>query len=790
MTPPNDSRAARSGGRGLLWAVWILLGATAAAFVGVGWAVIDARDDAAVRSGLDYGGFLASLDELMQRAVGDTLVRFERLEGRLSDGRGVLWDSLVVAADPERYPSLRPGGFLRDQVDAYNRFQRERLAVGRERAEWFDRLAPWNPSIFRVVRDGDGERRLGRSGEAWSLRVRSPFEGRWGGEIRARDARRGAGLLGPGVAVSLRQPTRLFRTVDGRRQRCEFEPSALQVQAFCLSEQRVPQATFRLVENDPTPRTAVAGWTDLWVDGARVAAGDSVSVREGSVLQLDPLEPMLLGEFWEGVLSREQWVNGRARRVADLPPPLDLFAPLERVGAEAAVAGSDAAVEVSIHAEASLDLTERLRRFIDDRVSLPVDGALVVLARVPDGEIVAVAEVGRRSTPGRSALLEPVTPGSAVKPLLAAAALSRRPELGGLRIPARSGDVKSVLGLPAVPERRAIESTLNCAAPFDGWLDLREAVRCSNNEYAASLVVASLLPAGVWQPVAPRDFAEPGVFESGGRSWSGLRTEAGWPAGPRRGTFDRQTLLTSDLSEGLFDLFGRSPDPVIGDRARRTASAWRGLRLTDGTPLEAPVAVLPAASRPLLLGAAEHVDTELGLLYRWAVGAWENRWTALDLAEGFGRVVTDRRIALRFSRAAATEAIPGAAGLGEGAWYPDLLGGLHDVAVDGTAAGLADRWIDEGLPPGIFAKTGTLAEAPGAGADDGLYIKSLLFAVGESGGRPGGPLECGVVGTLYMRFAEGPARGALPAFQTRFAEEELGEFLESRWGEFGLCPGS
>lgn len=789
MTPPTSAPATPSPSRRLLWAVWSLLAVTALAFVGVGWAVVDARDDAEVRGGLDYAGFLASLDELMHRAASDTLVHFERVEGRLSDGRTVLWDSLVVTADPDRYPSLRRGAFLRDQVEAYNRFQRERWALGRVRGEWFERLAPWNPSIFRVVRDGDGGLALGRSGEAWSLRVRSPFEGRWGGEIRARDARRGAGLLGPGVAVSLRQPTRLYRTVDGRRQRCEFEPGGLRVDAFCLSEQRVPQATFRLVENDPTPRTAVAGWSDLWVDGGRVASGDSVSVREGSVLQLDPLEPMLLGEYWEGVLSREQWVNGRERRMSELPAPLDLFGPLERVGANTVAAASDAAVEVSVHADATLDLTARLRSFVDEGVSLPVGGAMVVLARIPDGEIVAVAEVGRRTTPGRSALFEPIAPGSVVKPLLVAAALSRRPDLGGLQIPARSGDIRSVLGLPPVAERRAIESTLNCARTVDGWLGLREAVRCSNNEFAASLVMATLFPAGIWQPAAEADFARPGRFMVGGRSWSGLRTDAGWPGGARRGEVDRPTLLRSDLAEGLYELFDRSPDPVIAERMRRTDGIWRGLGLTDGTPLTAPAAALPSVSRPLLLAAADDESTEMGLLYRWAVGAWENRWTALDLAEGFGRVVTDRRIGLRFSRTAATEPLPDTAGLGAGAWYPDLLAGLRDVAADGTAAGLADRWVHEGLPAGIFAKTGTLAEPAGAGAGEGLFVKSLLFAVGEEGARAGGPLECGVVGALYMRFDDGPARGALPAFQTRFAEEELGEFLRERWEEFGLCPG-
>lgn len=781
----TDPRGAEGGGRGLLWAVALLLGTTAAALVAVGWAVVDARDEAEVREGLDYDGFLASLDELLARAGSDGLVRFEPLEGRLADGREVTWDSLVVEADPDRYPSLRPGGFLHDQVERYNRFQRERLALGRERAEWFDRLAPYNPSVFRVDRDGEGARRLSRSAEAWSLRVRSPFEGRWGGEVRARDARRGAGLLGPGVTVSLRRPTRLFRTVDGRRQRCEFEPGPMEVQAFCLSEQRVPQAIFRLAGDDPTPRTAVAGWTDLWVDGHRVSSGDSVPVREGSVLQLDPLEPMLLGEFWDGILSSEQWVNGRERRVSDFAPPLDLFAPLDDPGTGAAAA-SDAAVEVSVHAGASRELTASLADFVERRVDLPVDVAMVVLARVPDGEIVAVAEVGRRGSPGRSALFEPVAPGSAVKPLVAAALLSRRPDLGTLRIPARSGDVRSVLGLPAVPARRAFESPLNCGMPDDGWIGLREFVRCSSNEYAASLMTAGLLPEGVWRRVGDEN-ARAGRFRLGDSTWSGLRNASDWPGAS--GRLGRTTLLTSPLATGLGELFDVSPDPVVVDRSRRTDGVWRDLRLADGTPLTAPPEARPSVSRPLLLASPAREDTELGLLFRWSVGAWENRWTLLGLTEAFGRVVSDRRMGLRFSRTPAAAVMPQPAGLSEGAWYPDLMAGLRDVGRTGTAAGLEEDWRRDGLPRGVLAKTGTLAEAGGPGKDDDLFIKSLLFAAGETAGGPGEPLACGVVGAVYVRFAQGPARGALPAAQLEFARERLGPFLQDHWEAFGVCPG-
>ena len=105
----------------------------------------------------------------------------------------------------------------------------------------------------------------------------------------------------------------------------------------------------------------------------------------------------------------------------------------------------------------------------------------------------------------------------------------------------------------------------------------------------------------------------------------------------------------------------------------------------------------------------------------------------------------------------------------------------------GTAAGLSDAWRRDGLPGGLLAKTGTLAEPDATGRGDGLFMKSLLFASGETRDAPGRPLRCGVVGAVYFRFAEGPRRGNLPAAQVEFAERELGRFLRERWESLGFC---
>ena len=770
----------RRNGNSLLWVVGLLLVLTGAAVGAVAVASVRAAGDASMRPGLDYQAFLSALDDLIQDAGEGALVRFDMLEQRLGDGTVVAYDSMVVVADTLAFPAFRRGGFLHDQIQAYNRFQRERIDLARDQPGWFHRLQAHNPSVFRSEWVGEETPRLTRSSAAWSLRVRSPAEEEWDGEIRAHDVHRGNGLVGPRATVSLRRPVRLTRRVNGRRQLCEFNPVGMEVRAYCLSEERIPQAVLRLATDERPTGSVLAGWNDLWVDGQRVSSGDSVPLAAGAVLGIDPLEPVVFGEYWEGVLSSKQWISGRMRRRSAFAPPLDLFAALgnRSVMVDESVSRS-ASVQLSVDADASRQLTDALSDFLGD-VPLPIDFGIIVVGRITDGEILALAEVGNRRSRGRSNLLERITPGSAVKPLLAAAILSQRPELATLRIPARSGRVTSVLGMPPVPDRRAFRTALNCAPPASGWIDLPYFLRCSNNEYAASLVVA-----GLWDG-AGLTASNSGRFSLGGRT-----VDAARPAIELNGReVPRSTLLRSDLSEGLSRLFDVPTDPAIADSLGRSRRVWDGLLFSDGRRVDVPYELLPSESRPALLAPSRPGGTDLSLLYRYAFGAWENGWSLLDLTTGFARVVTDQRIQLRFAPAPARDTSAMEAdglGLRGHAWYPEFLEGLRDVAVDGTASGLHSSWRREGLPGGLFVKTGTLAEPGVAGKADDLFLKSLLFAVGEESSQDGGRLTCGLVGGIYLRFQEGPSRGSLPSYQVQFAQRELGRFLAERWEDFGGC---
>jgi hypothetical protein len=110
------------------------------------------------------------------------------------------------------------------------------------------------------------------------------------------------------------------------------------------------------------------------------------------------------------------------------------------------------------------------------------------------------------------------------------------------------------------------------------------------------------------------------------------------------------------------------------------------------------------------------------------------------------------------------------------------------VATDGTARGLQPSWSELGLPPTLYAKTGTLNEPGDPTPTDDLFAKSLLFALGEPADEEPGALDCGIAGGIYIRFSQGPSSGNLPSHQVDFAQRRLGSFLRDYWARFGACP--
>jgi hypothetical protein len=713
---------------------WLSFGvlAVSAALIGwVGWGVVRAAHDQNARAGLNYTRFMAELERVVNT---QGLARFVQVPVRLADGRMEVIDTIALTADTVRFPAFEEGAFLNDQVRLYNAFQRRRAQMGQVRGEWFEEMESYNPSVFRSERLLDGSRRLARASNAWNLRVAWPFDEGWRGEVRTRDFRNERVLAGSGQLASLAGDSFPLRPRGDAW--CRFRAvRRATTTVHCASAADLPQATFT---GDTNPQV-VAGWRRLQMDGAWLPRDSTRPAPDGSVIRLHPIPPVALLTRPHGALSTLQWVNGKVRRVPAGPAGLGFAAGLREYGAAGRAAG-DAPLNLTVHAGLSRALDAGLTDFMAQGGRPPLDYAVVLLADAATGSVIAVGEVGRSPEPGRTNLLELHAPGSTVKPILAAAILHKRPELARLQV----APAPKVERLAGVPLRTPFESPFYCAPT--PRVTLRYFIRCSNNQYAAELVMASL----------------------GGRQ--GVDGD---------GTVGRDLLVAGALSDGLQELFDVYTDPQIAANAPRDA-LFRGLRYGGGAPMrQIPRAVLPTPSRPLLV-SGEARATSVDLLARYSYGAWENSWNLVDLTQAFARILTDRRVELHL---AARDSVAPARKIGLDAhpWYAELTGGLRDVATDGTARGLAASWRATGLGGTVYAKTGTLNER----AYD-LYVKALLFGVGEDRPGIGGVVDCGIVGLVYFRFADA-GQGAIDRHQLDFAEQVLGPLLRRHWGLATPC---
>jgi hypothetical protein len=196
FTPPVDvhegvasGRKARLPSSAHVGLAFLLL--TVVGFVALGATLPHYTLSGTARRGLTYDTLFAELhdalidepDRPLRRAIG--AVQVDALIPAPNGYTIVTYDTL--AADPSVYPSLAPGGFLHDEIDRFNTFQRERLdAVRRGRLTGgavMDLRAADNPSIFRTeIRAFDGARGerdsivLAERAVPYGLRVPSPFD--------------------------------------------------------------------------------------------------------------------------------------------------------------------------------------------------------------------------------------------------------------------------------------------------------------------------------------------------------------------------------------------------------------------------------------------------------------------------------------------------------------------------------------------------------------------------------------------------------------------------------------
>jgi len=749
------------------------------ALAGTGVAVVRTAISDANAPGLQYGALTSELNLALRSAPADDLLRVDTETVTLNGQRESL-DTLVIIADTVRFPAFREGGFLADQVALFNRYQNWRVEVGRQRAEWFDSLAMFNPSVFRTGRDEDGHAIPLRSASTYAMRVTSPFEELWRGRVIAREFQEAPGLVGQSSALSLARASDSSGTPTVP---CRTDRSGATIRFFCVSREGRPQLSLRLASREDAAM-ARAGWSPTGYpfryDGRPLRAGDTIPVVDGGIVALAGVAPSVFSRIETGLLSGTQWINGRVQRVTSGPEVLHFLSGLgARTAAQNSRGGGDVRLQLSIDAAMSEELADSLSTFSN---GLPLDFAAVLLADAKTGEIRALGAHGTRTDPDESWFLRPVNVGSAIKPILATAILSERPELASLEIHPEAtvdqlfgykvgGFASDAHGCPAVQ-----------------WVDLSYFIRCSNNQFAAAMTlagVADATPAGFLRLVPGN--TEP--FRLGGKEYSTLR-----PSIPMRGgRVPRDWLTGSALSNGLLRVFNVDADVTVADARSRNDGVWRGLRFSNGIAARPAAAISPEVSRPSLVARGTN-GTGTGLLATYAYGGWGNQWTMFDLTQAFDRIVTDRRVVLSFASGGTqgdadptneAELSGEPLKLSGKAWYRTLTGALGAVAESGTAAGLAESWRSAlGSPLTVYAKTGTLNET-----DDKLYLKTLVFAVGRKDDRSDAALGCGLVGTVYFRLKALPQDATtVPPLATTFATRVLGPMMSRYWAQLKPCP--
>jgi hypothetical protein len=529
-----------------------------------------------------------------------------------------------------------------------------------------------------------------------------------------------------------------------------------------------------------------------------------LSIRRGGLFRLpsrilgQPGEPMALEQTVSGILAGTQWVNGRVvwRQNSDWDTPIARqMVSASGFGLMSALS-TPRVVPLSLDEQLSRELQAALEAFIKAQPQArDLSFAVGVIANLTSGEILAAPEVNHRYADAPSSVLRSVNVGSAIKPLLAAAALTSLPELASLQIRNDGGRIRELWGYPLSSE---FETGGRCAV---GWIDLRRFLECSSNVYSAMLVSAAL------QPRSNRRLAlqhRPGaVFKLNAREES--QRQPRLPLEPDL-AIHPESLFASVLSHGLEDLFGFTTSLEEASVDAGDSTAWEGLTDASGNAVRVPSGLWPERSRVGLVVQGRR--STLRRLAAVAIGAGEARLTPIDLAQAFGRLVSDRTLVLRFVPAD-TGATPAPShGLRAQRWYPTFMAGLRAVGETGTAAGTGPL-VRRALGPNVtfLGKTGTL-NAPGlsyrrapdpvsanghaSGAQeaivnvDPVVATTLVFAVGTPP-RNGGPaLGCGVVGTIYFRLNREVDR--VDPLALAFANQRLWPVLRRHWNRLGVCP--
>lgn len=708
---------------------------------------------------LTFAGASAELGRTLSSNGAPRVGRMERAYIVVGGDTAVV-DTIVVVADSTVEPAFATGGFLRDQIALYNDYAIRQALLSLGDSTRPTRTRSDGPTMLHAAWADDGTRTLSDQPNPYGLVIRSPYAEEAWRDVRTTDWRRSPGLLGYSGEISLpaeMKAGQFHARLNGRDCGVNREPP--QFYMYCqttlgATANRFYDFSFQVNPSVNGGRFATAGpyrQRRVWMNGRAETIGQR-PVHGGDVFDVQALGPFVLSAADWGTLAAEQWINGRRTFSNPRLGTLSFFAAAGR-STSSPNAGSGP-LTLSFDAALAGDLDRETRHFLTAHGRLLSRIAVVVLD-VRTGEVKAIAEPGRASDDEPLLSFEPILVGSVVKPIVAAAILSRWPALGAVRVAYAGDTVTSVAG---VSLKKGFANAANGCGSEIGFSDF---LRCSSNQYAAELLVRSL-------------------------------QQDGWAARGASSLVPRATLERSAIATGLAEVF--DVDAYANRTGGRLPLYWSAdsTGIANASSVTTDRTLIPYESRPWIL-FPDSTGTRVDWLARYAFGGWENRWTLLGLAQAYARIATGRNVQATFLHRieAADTGIFKAASPGAAAAFGRVRSALRDVARIGTAAGLAEHLRGTNQEPiVVLAKTGTLNEGAAGGR-----LKTLVVAMGRAVGHDEtAALSCGLVAVTYFEFADDrraqAQRAALPRIHRDFAEGPFADVIARHWSRVSGCNDS
>ncbi|MEO5509248.1 MAG: hypothetical protein ABIS27_01365 [Longimicrobiales bacterium] len=458
-----------------------------------------------------------------------------------------------------------------------------------------------------------------------------------------------------------------------------------------------------------------------------------------------------------GALAYARWINGTWRRLT----PTNGSPLLAQVDSQLArgLSGRD-------HSE--LDAMLTLNRHVHEQLQQRLSDACralpnarrcsVVLADPQTGAIRALAQYPLGQTPPRDlpadANLRNHPAASAVKPLLAAAALDAYPRLVNLEVEHTLSVYTTIANADLGAPFDAHRLYPGARVPFSAFLP------ASDNVFAATLGFLAASERGDAGLPARNGGSNDSRLSVDGRALSGR------PAWKTKG--GRMSIGESPFAVSLEKLYAvhavAKDAPTIDDRF------WKGA--VDKGYMRGTFELQRITPEPVIL-KLEEVQTPR-MLATFMIGGGTDRWNNVSMTEAVSRIFTGRRVALHLLRSIGDDTLSG---------LPDSLPGMaavRDAVLDGmrgvvtlpyaTAGVLRSEFGANGLD--WIGKTGTLKERDWTG--------SLFLFAGAA--KTQTSTICAVAGVLTIEFASG---GDPDGKATAFFSDAIAPLLrqELGWGD-------